>query len=73
MVEAKQSDTDKIVSGINYALFGIPQDRTNDGMVGTMADIKATVENVKGNLNRMLATIIIGVAIDVFARAVIGA
>lgn len=71
VVEAKQSDTDKMVSGINYALFGLPQDHTNNGMVGTMSEMKESIERVKGTLSKILVAVIIGIGIDGAARVIL--
>lgn len=56
VVEAKQSDQEKIVSGMNYALFGIPQDPTNHGLVGTVHEVKAQLANANKYLIATLVT-----------------
>lgn len=64
IVEEKTSDIDKMVSGMNYALFGVPQDKTNNGLVGTVHEVKAKLESANryliATLISSLAALVIG-------------
>lgn len=67
-----EKDTDrqeKLVNGMHYALFGIPEDRTNNGLVGTMAEIKDTQKKIQGTLIGLLVTVVGGVSIELLVRA----
>lgn len=65
VVESKTSDLEKIQSGINYALFGVPQDRTSNGMVGEVSSIKEQLKTANRVLVSTLITALVGVAVGV--------
>lgn len=75
-VEREQEQLQKLVSGMNYALFGLPEDRTNNGLVGTMADFRNEMHKLSGTINRALvatlSAIAAGVIADILARTIGG-
>lgn len=67
-----ERDTERLnslVTGMHYAMFGIPEDRTNNGLVGTMADIKESQKKIQTTLISLLVTVLSGVGIDIITRA----
>lgn len=60
-MEKQADDTERLASGMHYALFGIPEDRTNNGLVGAMAEMQRTLRGI-------LFTVIGGVGMDVLLR-----
>lgn len=73
-VEKRQDTLERLANGMHYAIFGLPEDRTNNGLIGTMADFRKDMHALEGTINRALVVILTaigaGVVTDVLARTI---
>lgn len=60
---------EEIVWSINSALFGVPQDRLNNGMVGQLAEVKDALRSANNKLIGTLIAVLLAGGIEIVRLA----
>ena len=71
VLEHDSTKMQQLVQGMHYALFGLPDDRNNNGIVGDMHEIRTSMESANTKLLGLLIAVAGGlgaVILDIATR-----
>lgn len=69
VLEQNYEKLERLSYGMSIALFGIPEDKHSNGLIGEMHEVKRIVERGNNRLVGLLLTVLSAIAIDVLTRA----
>lgn len=79
-LEQEQKQLARLTRDMHYALFGIRDDRSNNGLIGTMSEfrqdmkhLESSVDNARGAINRALIVILTAIVTTVVGDILVNA
>jgi hypothetical protein len=69
--EKRLDDHSNALTGVNHTLYGIPQDHTNNGIVGSLAEVKSSLRSANAKLMGILIAFIVGIISETVVQIVV--